>query len=319
MKNLVLKSIVIATLAGVSLSAAQVTATVDSSLANGGIPATGQKSLFKPDKIKTYTQAKKFTTAEIEADIKDASDNSLALLNNINALLIKKRNPVDGKVEAAVNGTGDSGNNDGIVSAMTQIRANIAEAARLLQVDYDKFSEKDKKALDELKKSNKQLSQKIAAMEKTIPVDNTNLKLGDVVIPVIGTSKTQVFPIMEGDKTVGSLRVVCGAYLLDDQLINNQSVNYCIGTTWSNSATRISDVHKRATTDTYFMAFSDAYVPGKVSKVTLHWNTQAKTSVKGTLKFYNIKDREVLKTMSFENTVITGDGHKYAGKNAMVQ
>ena len=320
MKKIILTSVIGLVLGVVSLSAAQVVATSGGSSSSNGVPNAGQQSIFKQDTIKTYTQAEKYTTAEIESDIKDASNNSLNLLNNINALLVKKRNPVDGKVEAALNGAdGSNGGNDAIVSAMTQIRANVAEAARLLEMDYNAFSEKDKKALKALKESNAKLEKQIASIEKTIPVADSNIKLGSVKVPVIGTSRTQVFPILEGDKTVGSLRVVCGAYLVEDQLINNHSVNYCIGTTWINASTRTSDVHKYATTDTYFVGISEPYIPGRVSEVTLHWDTQAKTSVKGLLKFYNIKDPKVLKTMNFENTVITSDGTKFPGKDALVQ
>jgi len=313
-KLLLVSTLTAAVLFTTNVSAEEIVATVGGQ----GVESTTQ-SLYKEDKVKTYVQATKYTTAEIEKDIKGASEDSLSLLNNVNNLLIKKKNPVDGKVEAAINGAdGAKVDNAGIVSAMTQIRSNVAEAGRLLGLDFAAFSEKDAKALKALDESNKKLKKTLENLTKTIPVGNSNLQLGSVTVPVMGTSRTQVFPIMEGKEMVGSLRVVCGAHLVEDQLINNSAVNYCIGTTWSNSSTRISDAHKKLTTDTYFTAISEPYIPGKVSKVTINWDTQAKVAVKGMLNYYNITDKEVHKTMAFENTVISGNGTKYVGKDAMV-
>jgi len=288
----------------------------------GGVNSNAQtKSLFASEvnnyDAVPYVQSEKFTTADIELSVKDTSDKSLALLNKIKETLIKKKNPVDGKVSTNIND---------VVSSMSHINANVAEMVKLLNVDIDSFSEKDRHAITELKTAKTELEKKVTALEdkisavdKKIPVGNTGIKLGSITIPVLGTSRLQVFPIMEGDQMIGSVRTICGAYLVEDQLINNKSVNYCVATLWSNSATRINDAHPNTTTDTYFVGISESYVPGEVNSVTIDFDTQAKVSPVGFLKHYNITDKNSLETLQYNNTVTTGDGHKYAGKDAAIE
>jgi hypothetical protein len=305
-----------------SLAAANIVSTTNGNGTLSPQVTNGQtKNLFasevdNDDAVK-YVQAEKFTTAEIESSVKDASNLSLSLLNKIKDTLVKKRNPVDGKV---------STDDKDVVSSMSHIRANIDEMSVLLGADKASFSEHDRVALEALQKEKEaleakvsNLETKISAVDKKIPVGKTGIKLGSITIPVLGTSRLQVFPIMEGDQMIGSVRTRCGAYLLEDQLINNKSVNYCVATVWSNSSTRVSDVHPKKTTDTYFVGRSQSYIPGEVNSVTIDFDTQAKVSPVGFLKYFNITDKKSLDTLSYNNTVITGDGHKYAGKDAATE
>lgn len=325
MKNSFLKLSIAAVLVSgsmVSLSAAEiVTTTSGTNVGTQVAPGAQTKSLFASEVDNNdavdYVQAEKFTTHDIEQSVKDSSEQSIALLNKIKDTLVMKKNPIDGKV---------STDDKDVVSSMSHIRANIDEMAALLGADKTTFAEHDRIALEALEKEKLALENavvaletKIAAVDKKIPVGDTGVKLGSITIPVLGTSRLQVFPIMEGDQLIGSVRTRCGGYLVEDQLINNKSVNYCVATLWSNSSTRVSDVHPQKTTDTYFVGRSQAYVPGEVNTVTIDFDTQPKVSPVGFLKHLNITDKKSLETLSYENTVTTGDGHKYAGKDAATE
>jgi len=303
----------------ISVAAAEIVSTT-----NGASSATAQtgvnvkhltNDVNEEDSV-DYVQASKYTTSEIESGVKTLSVNTLNVLNELKDVLNMKKNPVDGKV---------STDDRDVIGSMTHIRANVTEMDRLLGVDKATFSEKDRKAIEELEKTKAaletqivELENKIADVDKKIPVAE-GIKLGAITIPVLGISKLQVFPIMEGEQMVGSVRTRCGAYLKEDQLQNFKSVNYCVATVWSNSATRVSDQQTVATVDTYFVGRSESYVPGEVNSVTINWDTAPKTTPVGFLKYYNISDKKSLDTLSYENTVTAGDGFKYAGKDAAVE
>jgi hypothetical protein len=323
MKNLSLKLSLVAVLVSgsmMSLAAADIVSTTSGANAqpNVNAPVAQTQSLFASEADNTdavdYVQAEKFTTAEVENEVKSLSTNVLNALNSLKDVLVMKKNPVDGKV---------STDDKDVVSSMSHLRANVAEMDRLLGGDKSSFSEQDRKAIAALEVEKKalqtavtSLETKISAVDKKIPVGNTGIKLGSITIPVLGTTRLQVFPIMEGDQMIGSVRTRCGAYLTEDQLINNKSVNYCVATLWSNSSTRINDAHPKTTTDTYFVGRSESYVAGEVNSVTIDFDTQAKVSPVGFLKHYNIRDKKSLDTLQYNKTVTTGDGHKYAGKDA---
>lgn len=275
-------------------------------VAEGTQIVDGPKVLNKQEVPQSYTQRVLYSGAEIEKAIDDVRTKVFDLHASVVDMQKKKLNPIKADVQNYELG------------ADKDTRDILAITSAILLVDKTTYSEQDQIALEQLKKEVKILNTTIETLSKKIPVGDKGLMLAAIRVPVLGTTKLQVFPVMDGEEQVGSVRVRCGASLIDDQITNYDSVNYCMGTVWSNSATRINDAHPKETTDTFFISKSEAYVPGKVNFVTLVWDTQPKVSVRNTLRFHGITDAASLAAMSYTNTMVAGDGTKYPGKDALI-
>lgn len=252
-----------------------------------------------------------FTENETEKLILKARKLIEGAREGIKQMAFARAHPIDGEIK----------NNN--IGAIKHISDHISAMQMMMGNDHKLLSEKDPVAMAALEKEKKALEDQLAAVQKTIPIADTGYELPKGIdISVIGTSRIQAYPLMDGDTQIGHFRVGCSGVLNEDIIVNQKSVNYCVSSLYINGSPRVTDVkhHNKERVGMYYVGVSDAYVAGHNSKVTINWMNHPKISVVGTLKHYNMdKLPAMVDTLMYNNSVTLSDGTTYPGKNPMVK
>ena len=254
-----------------------------------------------------FTARGLFTNNEVEMQILSVRTAAFSLHDKVVELLKMKDNQVKDDVQNFKLG------------ADKDTRDILGIVAEMLNLDEATHSEHDRKAINMLNQEVKTLTAKLVKVEKAIEIASSGYALPKgAEVSVMGTSKIQAVPLMDGKNQIGHYRVVCGGTDSNDIIQNSKLFSYCAADLYVNATSRSHDLSNE-TIEMHYVGIAK-YRAGIDRTAEIVWIEEPKRSIMPYVEQYNLDNIPgAVDALTWNSTITLSNGTKFPGKNAMVE